>query len=62
MDAPAAALEPLEMQNPVDRAGRGPKLTSGGRPGISKPLGGLASAEKAGAMACRESDRLIQEE
>ena len=62
MDAPAAALEPLVMQDRVDRFGGGAQLASGGCPGIPKPLGSFASAEKARAMARRESDRLIEEE
>ena len=39
-----------------------PQLASVGRPGISKPLGRLTSADKARAMAGRERDRLVEEE
>jgi hypothetical protein len=62
MDAPAASLEPLVMQDGVDGFGRRAQLASGGRPGIPKPLGSLAPAEKARAMARCESHRLIEEE
>jgi hypothetical protein len=62
MDVPAAALKPLVMQDGVDRFGGRAQFPSGRRPRIPKPLGSLASAEKAWAMARREGDRLIEEE
>jgi len=63
MHALAAALvEPLVVQDGIDNFGRRLQLASGGRPGISKPLCCLASAEKARAMSRCESDCLIEEE
>jgi hypothetical protein len=62
MDELAAAfIEPLVMQDNVDRLGGRTQLAWGGCPGIPKSFGRHASAEKARTMACRESDRLIQE-
>jgi hypothetical protein len=62
MDAPAATLDPLLMQDAVDRFGgrTQPALCRG--PGITKPLGRLASAEKARSMARRKSVGFIEEE
>jgi hypothetical protein len=63
MDAFATApVEPFMMQDGVDRFGGRSQFAVGGAPGILKPLGSVASATKARAMACRESDRLIKEE
>jgi hypothetical protein len=62
MDPLAAAFKPLVMQNGVNRLGGRPQLASVGRPGISKPLGRLTSADKARTMAGRERDRLVKEE
>jgi hypothetical protein len=63
MDALAATpVEAFMMQDRVDRFGGSSELAFGGAPGIPKPLGSLASAKKAWAMAGRESDRLIEEE
>ena len=61
MDALAAALDPLVMQDAVDCFGRRAQPAFCGGPGIPKPLGSLASAEKARAMARRKSDSLIEE-
>jgi len=62
MDEPAAALDPLVMQDAVDRFGGRAQPAFCGGPGIPKLLGSLASAEKARAMARRKSDGLIEEE
>jgi len=62
MDTPAATLDPLVMQDAVDRFGGRAQPAFCGGPGIPKPLGSLASAEKARAMARRKSDGLIEEE
>src|SRR5712671_1609394 len=62
MEAPAATLDPLVMQDAVDRFGGRAQPTFCGCPEISKPLGGLAPADKARAMARRKSDGLIEEE
>jgi hypothetical protein len=62
MAALAAALDPLVMQHPVDRFGGRARPAFCGCPGIAKPLGSLASAEKARAMARRKSDGFIEEE
>src|SRR5215467_1485235 len=62
MDALAATLDPLAMQDAVDRFGGRAQPAFRGGPRIPKPLGSLASAEKARAMARRQSDGLIEEE
>src|SRR5262245_32281661 len=62
MDALAATLDPLVMQDAVDRFGGRARPAFCGGPRIPKPLGSLASAEKARAMARRQSDGLIEEE
>jgi hypothetical protein len=63
MDAMATTpVEAFMMQDSVDLCGGRSELAFGGAPGIPKPLGSLASAKKAWAMARRESDRLIEEE
>jgi hypothetical protein len=63
MDTLAAALvEPLCVQDGVNRFGGRPRLTPGSRPGIAKPLRSLAPADKTRAMPRRKSDRLIEEE
>jgi hypothetical protein len=62
MDAPAATLDPLVMQDAVNRFGGRAQPAFCGCPGIPKPLGSLASTEEARAMARRKSDGLIEEE
>jgi hypothetical protein len=62
VDAFVAALNTLVMQDVVDRLGGGAPPAFCGRPGIAKSLCSEASAAKAGAMACRQSNGLIEEE
>jgi hypothetical protein len=60
MDALTRAFEPLVMQDGVHRFGGRARAALRSRPGIAKPLDGLAPAVKAGTMTCRKRDGLIE--
>jgi hypothetical protein len=63
MDAlTAMPVEPLVVQDGIDRFRRRAQLASPRRPGIPKPVSSFAPAEKTGSMPRRESDGLIEEE
>ena len=62
MDTLAAALDPLTMQHNIDLFCGRTWNTLPGRPGIPKPLGSLAPAEKARAVTRGKRDRLIEKE